>query len=1289
MPFFDHLLPASDAFIVALMEGLPLATVISGVADGEVHLLNRKFVELFGYSQQDLCHVSDWWLRACPEPTYRQAVQAEWAVRIHQAESENGAIDPQEARVICKDGSSRIVRVELVKQGDVHVITFTDLTKHYQTEKALSFLASSGNSGEDFFLSLSRFLGETLEMNFVCIDDLEGDTANARTLAVWCDGHFEDNVRYALQDTPCGDVVGKEVCCFHAGVAASFPKDEVLQSLRAESYVGVTLWDHANTPIGLIAVIGRRPLQDPDFAASMLKLVAGRAAGELERRRVQATLLASEAMHRDLLERQGQGFGMVDAQERFLFVNPVAEEIFGVAPGHLLGRSLMDFLPSDQQDLVRRESVNRGQGVASTYELDIQREDGTLRTLLVTATPRSNSEGGELQVIGVFRDITDEKAAQGRLRESEEKFRNYVEQSIDVIFNLDAQGSFLFASPAWERHFGYPVSEILGKPFVPFIHPDDVAPCLDYLSRVLRTGQSETSPSYRVQHADGSWRWFVANGTSITTEVGPPQFLGVAHDITANKITEEALRASKQQYDELVASIPVGVYLIRSKPDQSIAFEYVSPRMADIFGLELDRLRADVQLAFEVVHPDDKDAFVKLNQDGLKSLAPFDWTGRIVVAGAVRWLHIESQPKILANGEVLWHGVVTDVTERKASEDAERESTELLSLFIRHSPIYTFIKRVSASESRVVQASDNFEQMVGIPASDMIGRTMAELFPAELADAITADDWAVVSDGKVLEVAEELNGRSYSTIKFPVSQGEHVLLAGFTIDITDRKRAERALMDSETRLRAIWDAEPECVKLVSPEGLLLDMNQAGLDMLEVDSKAQVIGKPVIGMVVPEHRARFQEIAEHAFREGSGFGEFEIVGLKGSRRWMETHVVPLRAEGSEATILLAVTRDINERKQGEIERIQLQAQLQQAQKMESLGSLAGGVAHDMNNVLGAILGLASAHIETQPQGSPVHRAFGTIIKAAERGGNMLKSLLSFARQNTTEVRELDLNAILREEVRLLERTTLAKVRLVMDLATDLRPIMGDAGALTHAFMNLSVNAVDAMPEKGTLTLRTRNLPDGWVEVQVEDTGMGMPKEVLEKALDPFFTTKEIGKGTGLGLSIVYSTVKAHHGQMELQSEPGCGTCVTLRFPASMAPAQPAEPSGAYRILAPRGSLNLLLVDDDELIQSSMQGILEHLGHQITIAPSGEEAIAKLTAGLRPDLVILDMNMPGLGGVGTLPRLRAMLPMVPVLLATGRADQVAQDLVKAHPFVTLLSKPFGMKELQTHLAPYIGG
>jgi CheY-like chemotaxis protein len=233
------------------------------------------------------------------------------------------------------------------------------------------------------------------------------------------------------------------------------------------------------------------------------------------------------------------------------------------------------------------------------------------------------------------------------------------------------------------------------------------------------------------------------------------------------------------------------------------------------------------------------------------------------------------------------------------------------------------------------------------------------------------------------------------------------------------------------------------------------------------------------------------------------------------------------------------------------------------------------------------------------------------------------------------------------------------------------------------MNLCVNAVDAMPDKGTLTLRTRNVDSDWVEIVVEDTGAGMPKEVLERALDPFFTTKGVGKGTGLGQSMVHSTVKAHRGQMEIQSEPGQGTRIMMRFPACEVRVHPKEPSGLSEAMFTQGTAKVLLVDDDELMQSSMQAILGALGHTLSIASRGEEALAKVEAGFEPELVILDMNMPGLGGVGTLPRLRNLRPKVPVLLSTGQIDQAALALASTIPGVTLLAKPFGLRELRNQI------
>jgi PAS domain S-box-containing protein len=512
-------------------------------------------------------------------------------------------------------------------------------------------------------------------------------------------------------------------------------------------------------------------------------------------------------------------------------------------------------------------------------------------------------------------------------------------------------------------------------------------------------------------------------------------------------------------------------------------------------------------------------------------------------------------------------------------------------------------------------------------------------------------------------------------------------------EVRQRQQTEQALRESEARYRSILNASPDDITITDLDGRVLLVSPMAIKLFRCEPE-ELVGHLLTEFVVPEDRERTLDTIARMF-QGVMPGPSEYHGLRpdGSLLDVEVNVDFIRDEAAQPTQLVLVVRDITERRRLEQERHLLQSQLQQAQKMESLGSLAGGVAHDMNNVLGAILGMASLHGEQAPPGSHLQRGLETITKAAERGGKMVKSLLNLARQSPAEAQALDLNGILREEVRLLERTTLSQVSLEMDLAPDLKPMLGDAAALTHAFMNLCVNAVDAMAGAGTLTLRTRNAGPDTVEVQIQDTGCGMSREVREKALDPFFTTKAVGKGTGLGLSIVYSTVKAHQGRMELQSEPGRGTVVRMRFPACAstpsavqlgeAKGQPDEAMGQPA----QDSLSVLLVDDDELVRHSIQAILEALGHQVTAAARGEEALERVAA-CAPDVVILDLNMPGLGGAGTLPRLRALRPDLPILLATGRTDQTALDLVEAYPNVTLLSKPFGLKELQRQLEPFQG-
>ncbi|WP_243303573.1 PAS domain S-box protein [Geothrix oryzisoli] len=637
-------------------------------------------------------------------------------------------------------------------------------------------------------------------------------------------------------------------------------------------------------------------------------------------------------------------------------------------------------------------------------------------------------------------------------------------------------------------------------------------------------------------------------------------------------------------------------------------------------------------------------------------------------------------------------------SQRRQAEEALRNSSTTLHLVLDTVPHAIFWKDLAG---RYLGCNQVFAQVAGLASPEqVVGRTDFELpWSREDAEAYRADDREVVATNqaklRITEQVQRADGTRIwvATSKAPL-RGEDGLpfgVLGVLEDITEVKRAEEALRMSEAFIRTVLDHLPLGIAVNSsvPGTTPTYMNDNFPKHYRTTRErlGGVAANPDLFWEAAYEDPEFREAMKRRVLADFASGDPERL------YWSD---VPITRQGQEPryvdamnilvpdqSLTISLVWDVTERKLMENEQRRLESQLQQAQKMESLGILAGGVAHDMNNVLGAILGLASAHIEDQPEGSPQHQAFETIIRAAERGGKMVKGLLSFARLSPAEEHELDVNAILQEEVRLLERTTLSRVRLEMDLATDLHPIRGDASALAHAFMNLCVNAVDAMPEPGTLTLSTRNLDGGWIEVTVKDTGIGMTKETLEKALDPFFTTKEQGKGTGLGLTMVYSTVKAHHGQVEIQSRPGLGTTVTMRFPTCADPARQSEQAAAPGTQAIVGSRHVLLVDDDELIRSSVQAILEALGHSVSTASSGEEALEKLAAGLEPEAVILDMNMPGLGGAGTLPGLRALRPTLPVLVVTGRADQHVMDLIGAHPFVSLLPKPFTMKDLQRHL------
>ncbi|HJV91291.1 MAG TPA: PAS domain S-box protein [Holophagaceae bacterium] len=503
-------------------------------------------------------------------------------------------------------------------------------------------------------------------------------------------------------------------------------------------------------------------------------------------------------------------------------------------------------------------------------------------------------------------------------------------------------------------------------------------------------------------------------------------------------------------------------------------------------------------------------------------------------------------------------------------------------------------------------------------------------------------------------------------------------------DMTREYQARQALEESEQRLLnaqriahiGFWERELESDQLICSRETFRILG------LEPRPDGVLRAREMYELIHPEDRSRmdglFQKVATGTppFR-----GEVRIIRPDGSLRYLDTHAEIFLGRGGRGLRIIRTLFDITERREAEAEKRQLELEVQHAQKLESLGSLAGGVAHDMNNVLGAIFMVASGLQEQRAEDAALMKSLDLVMNAAGRGRDLVRSLTEFARKGVEEPTRVDLNQLVKRELELLRRTTLQKLELVEEVAPDLPGVLGDPSSLANALMNLCVNAMDAMPEGGRLRLATRLLEDGRVELRVEDTGIGMAPEVLQRATEPFFTTKAQGKGTGLGLAMVYGIVKAHGGTLDIQSRQGVGTTITLRFPGmagtrAESPAVPESP-GPFR------PLRVLLVDDDDLIRSTVPTMLQFLGHAVEGVDSGLAAIHRMERGKPIDVVILDLNMPGLSGLETLARIRLLEPDLPVIISSGYMDGEAEALMAADPAVSFMAKPYTLADLRKRL------
>jgi PAS domain S-box-containing protein len=634
-----------------------------------------------------------------------------------------------------------------------------------------------------------------------------------------------------------------------------------------------------------------------------------------------------------------------------------------------------------------------------------------------------------------------------------------------------------------------------------------------------------------------------------------------------------------------------------------------------------------------------------------------------------------------------------DITSRKADDQRLREYTgKYQALFENSEDIIAVMDR----DAGLIDINPKFEEELGVPRAELSGKnlTSPEIVTTESADRIRLNLKEVI-DGKSQAVfginARHKSGRRvpYEVNVMPLrgEAGVTAVLASLR-DISQRRDMEEALRNSEETSRVLLNAAQNAAFLIDVQGRILSVNPEAAQMMGMPIE-ELVGK-LIAPCLPPDTAEFRRQKNlEVIRTGQPIYFEDEAGGK----TFSSSVHPICDDRGHVIKLAIYSKDMTAEKRFEEERKKLTAQLQQAQKMEAIGTLAGGIAHDFNNLLMAIQGNVSLILFDMEAAHPHHRILANIERLIRSGADLTSKLLGYARRGKYESRPLALNDLVRETSDTFGRMR-KDITIYRDLAENLKSIIADKGQLEQVLLNLFVNAADAMPAGGKLILRTRNLthqeipskgytikPGAYVLLTVTDTGVGMERGVMARIFDPFFTTKKIGRGTGLGLASAYGIIKSHNGYIEVESEKEKGSTFYVYLPAT---DQRTSVDSAPSMKPAAGTGTILLVDDEQMVLEVTAQMIQRLGYTVIRARNGREAIERFRENPGAvSLVILDMIMPEMGGGEVFDQLKRIDPRVKVLLASGYSMQGQAREIMNRGCIGFIQKPFTLQDLSIRL------
>jgi PAS domain S-box-containing protein len=977
----------------------------------------------------------------------------------------------------------------------------------------------------------------------------------------------------------------------------------------------------------------------------------------------------------------------INDKGEFLTVNNAALRFAECSLRELKKKKPWDLGPPDKREQHRKEFSDFKS--RRTAEMDFLIK-GRSKILLLNLLPVTIGRFSLLYVVG--QDLTERKRTEQALRDSEANARALLDAPTDSIFLIDRSGMIYACNETGARLFGKTPQELVGTDGYQMMDRELGKRRGRWMEKMFDTGEPVRFQDERAGRHFDTVIFPVRDAAGKVVRAAV-----VSRDISDMNRAEQALRDSEATARALLNAPTDVIFLIDSVGRVFACNETAAKR----FGRRQEEL-VGVSLPLLISPPWLRESRTRLVRQVFADGNPV----RFQDEREGRCFDTVCYPIRDSAGNIVRVAIVArDITElelarRKLAEQeaALAEAQAIARLGSWERDIATGLERWSDEQYRLFgfepgRAKPDLELFLSLVHPDDREKILrADEACARTKQPLTLDFRAVRPDGTVRWFRA-------TTKVFCDDSGKPVRVAGTNLDITDTKLAEAAAQESDAVAKALFDSPTDAVFLITTDGTYIDCNEVAARQLG-RTPAELRGKNRQEVAPVEEIAAQARRVETAIRTRMSF-RYEIEVLGGT---YDTVIYPIPDASGEITRVAVVARDITEFRRALQDRSDLREQLLHAQKLESLGILAGGIAHDFNNLLTSILGQADLALLTLPSDSPARSFLEEIVKTTRRAAGLTNQLLAYSGKGQFVTRVVDLGETVKDMANLLEVSVSGKVNLKLDVSPGAPGIEADVSQLRQVVMNLVMNASEALANgTGAVSVSVgarrfdkaflsgdvlgQNLSPGtYVYLEVKDTGCGMKPELVEKAFDPFFSTKFSGRG--LGLATVLGIVKAHDGAIRVDSVPGKGTTFTILFPPSHKPPEKEE-ERKERVPQMVGSGTILLVDDEDMVREPASRLLARLGFSVLTAVNGREALDVFRANRdKIECVILDLTMPEMSGEEAFQELRRMKSDLKIILSSGYGETESIRSFPGRGPDGFLQKPYQLKQLAAKLREVLG-